>query len=385
VTLRAAIAAIALLLTGCSVGTSEPATQVTDTGAILNGRVFSTETGVDVQFWFRYGTTTAYDRQTPERSLHVPADDSTPLPVAEPLTGLAPWTTYHYQLCTAPPRGGCPAGDQAFTTGPAIAFVSDRAAPVAETGAVWRMDAGGHNPRRLSPARVGDVRNVAASRDGTKLASSTLREIWVMNADGSDAHAVVSGSSLVDHPTWSPDGSRIAYTDSRTGNGDIYLMDADGTDQVRLTSGTGTVEEAASWSPDGSRIAFSDYDPSTFLSRIYTIGVDGTGLTRLSDSAAFDLSPAWSPDGSKIAFHTSPNDIWVMNADGSQRVDLTPTTGADEFSPVFSPDGSRIAFVRIPDGSANRDVWVMKADGTDATQLTRGPEVDLSPSWLAAP
>jgi hypothetical protein len=267
VTLRVGFAGIALLLAGCSAGPPDPPTHVTNTGATLNGRVFSTESDTDVQYWFRYGTTTAYDRQTPERTLHVPAGNQRPLPVSEPLAGLAPWTTYHYQLCAAPPRSGCLQGDRAFTTGPAIVFVSDRAAPTSETGAVWRMDAGGHEPRKLSPAGVGDVRDVAASRDGSKIAFSTLHEIWVMNADGSDAHVVVSGSSLVGAPSWSPDGSRIAFSDTRTGNGDIYLIDADGTHPVRVTSGATTAEEFPSWSPDGSRIAFSDYSESTLPPR----------------------------------------------------------------------------------------------------------------------
>ncbi len=381
--LRAAVAGIALLLAGCAVGTPEPATHVTNTAATLNGRVFSTESDTDVQYWFRYGTTTAYGHQTPERTLHFPAGGQATLAVSEPVAGLAPWTTYHYRLCAAPPRPGCLQGDRVFTTGPAIVFVSDRADPIHEIGAVWRMDAGGHEPRRLSPASVGNVSGVAASRDGTKLAFNTLRQIWVMNADGSGAHVVVSGSSLVGTPSWSPDGSRLAFSDNRTGNGDIYLIDADGTHVVRLTSNSNTEEGSPSWSPDGSRIAFSDFEESTFLSRIYTIGVDGIGLTRLSPDSAYDGTPSWSPDGAKIAFGTSPNDIWVMDSDGSDRVDLTPGTIDSEFSPVFSPDGSRIVFVLIPDGSANRDIWLMKADGTGATRLTDDRAVDLSPAWLA--
>ncbi len=383
-TLRAAVAGIALLLAGCSVGAPDPATHVTNTGATLNGRVFSTESDTDVQYWFRYGTTTAYGHQTPERTLHVPAGNQAPLPVSEPLAGLTTWTTYHYQLCTAPPRSGCLNGDRAFTTGPAIVFVSDRAEPIREIGAVWRMDAGGHDPHRLSPTSVGAVRDVAASPDGSKVAFSTLHEIWVMDADGSHAHAIVTSPSVVGHPSWSPDGSRLALSDHRTGNGDLYLVDADGTDPVRLTSNPDTAEELPSWSPDGTRIAFSDFNSDTVQSRVLTIGVNGTGLTLLTPAGAFDCCPSWSPDGSKIAF-SSPTDIWVMKADGSARVDLTPTAGAEDGSPLFSPDGSRIAFVRVPNGSANPDIWVMKADGTGATRLTDDSAVDLSPAWLTAP
>jgi Tol biopolymer transport system component len=381
VTLRAAVAGIALLLAGCSVGAPDPATHVTNTGATLNGRVFSTESDTDVQYWFKYGTTTAYGHQTPERTLHVPAGNQAPLPVSEPLGGLTTWTTYHYQLCAAPPRSGCLQGDRAFTTGPAIVFVSDRAEQNREIGAIWRMDAGGHEPRRLSPAGVGDVRTASVSRDGSRIAFNTLNELWVMDADGSHAHSIVTSPSIVGIPSWSPDGSRIAFNDGRTGNGDLYLVDADGTDRVRLTSNSTTSEESPSWSPDGTRIAFNDYNADDFLSRIFTIGVNGTGLTLLSSSLAYDVGPSWSPDGSKILFSSDPGDVWVMKADGSARVDLTPASGGG--SAVFSPDGARIAFVRRP--GANSDVWVMKADGTGASQLTDQPPQDLSPTWLVAP
>ena len=376
------MAGIALLLAGCSAGSPGPAEDVTNHSATLTGTVASTESDTDVRYWFPYGLTTAYDHQTPERTVHLPAGSSGGIPVSEPLGGLSKWTTYHYQLCTAPPRPSCLKADRAFTTGPAIVFVSDRAAPTSETGAVWRMDAGGHEPRRLSPSGVGDVEDVAASRHGTKIAFSTLHEIWVMDADGSHAHAIVTSPSIVGHPSWSPDGSRIAFSDHRTGSGDIYLVDADGTDPVRLTSNPDTAEELPSWSPDGTRIAFSDFNSDTVQSRVLTIGVNGTGLTLLSPAGALDCCPSWSRDGSKIAFSSS-TDIWVMNADGSARVDLTPTTGAEEGSPAFSPDGSRIAFVRR--SGANVDVWVMKANGTGATQLTDQPPQDGSPSWLVAP
>ena len=264
-------------------------------------------------------------------------------------------------------------------------FVSDRADPIREIGAVWRMDAGGHDPRRLSPTSVGAVRDVAASPDGSEVAFSTLHEIWVMDADGSHAHAIVTSPSLVGHPSWSPDGSRLAFSDHRTGNGDLYLVDADGTDPVRLTSNPDTAEELPSWSPDGTRIAFSDFNSDTVQSRVLTIGVNGTGLTLLSPAGAFDCCPSWSPDGSKIAVQLGSNRHlghevgWVRprrpHADGRRA------------------GGERRVLARWLEDrvwgrsrrSANSDVWVMKAGGTGATRLTDNSAVDLSPAWLVAP
>jgi hypothetical protein len=99
--------AVLLFVTGCSAGAPAPATDVRDTSATLNGRVFSIQRDTDVQYWFRYGTSTAYDRTTPEQTIHIPAEPSNFEQVSARIDGLTPWTTYHYQLCTAPPRPSC--------------------------------------------------------------------------------------------------------------------------------------------------------------------------------------------------------------------------------------------------------------------------------------
>jgi hypothetical protein len=124
--LRAALLA-GLALTaasGCTIGQPGAATDVVHTSARLNGVAYSNQEDVDVQYWFRYGTTTAYGSTTPERT-HIPADstDDRPHPVWEWLDGLAPDTTYHYQICTAPPRNGCVQSDQTFRTLPESPFV----------------------------------------------------------------------------------------------------------------------------------------------------------------------------------------------------------------------------------------------------------------------
>lgn len=106
------------MATGCSIGEPRPATDVVHTSAKFNGVVYSNQEDVDVQYWFRYGTSTAYGSTTPERTLHIPADstDDRPHPVSEWVDGLEPDTTYHYQICTAPPRNGCVQSDQTFGT-----------------------------------------------------------------------------------------------------------------------------------------------------------------------------------------------------------------------------------------------------------------------------
>lgn len=166
-------------------------------------------------------------------------------------------------------------------------------------------------------------------------------------------------------------------------------MNADGTDVSPLTyfrwPTTPSLAYQPAWSPDGQRIAFvGQHTTSDGGTEIYVINVDGSGLTRLTNSLGDDWRPAWSPDGQKIAFFsfrdaygtTDPgnSEIYVMNSDGSSQTRITynPTIdtnrpGADE-DPTWSPDGRQIAFRSYRDGGI--DIYVMNADGSGVTRLT---------------
>src|SRR5437867_3067492 len=136
---------------------------------------------------------------------------------------------------------------------------------------------------------------------------------------------------------------KIAFTSQRDeGNDEIYVMNADGTAQTRLTNNTAN-DFNPSWSPDGAKIAFtSDKD---FLFEIYVMNPDGTGQTRLTNNTADDDFPSWSPDGTKIAFMSNRDgnlEIYTMNANGTAQTRLTNNT-ANDFTPIWSPDGAKIA------------------------------------------
>ncbi len=146
---------------------------------------------------------------------------------------------------------------------------------------------------------------------------------------------------------------------------------------------------------DGTKITFvSDRDLNNADTmgnvEIYAMNADGSAQTRVTSGSAINLSPSWSPNGTKIVFHSSPGvvrnvmapyKIDTMNADGSDRARLT--INPEDKHPSWSPDGTKIALssVRDDDVSRSLEIYVMNADGSNQTRLTNNPADDTEPSW----
>jgi probable HAF family extracellular repeat protein len=207
-------------------------------------------------------------------------------------------------------------------------------------------------------------------------------EIYVVNADGGNLVRLTSNSAADTNPVWSPDRGKIAFTSLRTGNSDIYVMNADGSNQTRLTTST-AFDAGPAWSPDGTKIAF--WSLRNGNAEIYVMNGDGSSLRRLTSHPGADIQPSWSPDGTRIVFTSNRAgalnpDIYVINEDGSGVTRLTSHVAADD-SPDWSPDGTKIAFTSNRTGLLDFEIWVMGSDGTNPVRLTSKANTSVRPCW----
>ena len=245
---------------------------------------------------------------------------------------------------------------------------------------------------RLTDNTAIDDVTPAFSPDGRRIAfvaGGAFSDIYTMSTDGSGITNITNTETQDEvYPAWSPDGTKIAFVRF----GDVYVSNVDGTEERRLTDGTVVGRRGGdfepSWSPDGSKIVFWRYELTNDRFDLFVVNADGTGERRLLTSPPPDTctrtSPDWSPDGTEVLFKYGCRaaGIYVVDADGTDQKRLRASMIGGE--PAWSPDGTKIAFIDV--AGDFYDLYVMNADGTNPVNVTNTPEVDeSSPTWQPLP
>jgi Tol biopolymer transport system component len=273
---------------------------------------------------------------------------------------------------------------------------------------------------------------ITSTRDNpTGLPLLNQGEIYLINPDGTDPQRLTNNTYGDSFPMLSPDGKTIVFDSNRLtadsgqplNTSDLFVMDADGTNQVLLTRGS-----SATWSPESNFIAFhasasyyesggedtgtptrtdpgaATTDSDLFVANVHALAAVhdvriktqlATNITntpdQIEDDPDWSASPTTAPGGQSIVFTSHPvtdhpvlsnqAEIYVINPDGTGRLQLT-FNDYEERGPSWSPDGTQILFsARIGGGSADFEICVMNADGSGFQQLTDNTVPDLTASW----
>ena len=320
------------------------------------------------------------------------------------------------------PRGTDPT---LTTEAPAASAVSHTELPAWATGTIafMRKDPAGNwqpwtacadlsNARQLPTPKGHSAGWMAWSPDGSRIAFNANDEdasptsededtwdIYTMKPDGTDVRLLTRSVGLEGDPGWSPDGTRIAFDSTEPGKQGIWTMNAaDGGDKRRIAvlPADATTDYGPRFSPDGRRIVFTRNSTENDAG-LWTMSVDGSGLTRITPPSIAPWKADWAPDGSVILFDAVssgfPNrSLWVVRPDGSglRTLTLPPPAGHEDGfqDPAWSPDGTHIIAVHgsIDAGAFTGDgLATMDADGSDPTYLASGWGHEHKPAWTSAP
>jgi TolB protein len=253
---------------------------------------------------------------------------------------------------------------------------------------IWMMDYDGANQHALTHLGAISI-GPRVAPDNSRIAFSSLDKngfqikVYSLLLGRIVAFSSVGGTNL--SPAWAPGGQQLAFSSSRTGDPEIWISDPAGSLAHRITSFAGP-DVSPTWNPKtGAQIAW--ISGRTGLPQVYIMDADGSGVVRMTDGG-YASSPSWSPNGQFLAFAwdrkygpgaPGGQDIYVMEIATKKWIQLTHEIGRCDF-PSWSPDGRHIVFANDPDGRAEHTrVMSMLADGTQKRALT-GAGADM-PNW----
>ena len=265
-----------------------------------------------------------------------------------------------------------------------IYFVSSRTG----TKEIWAMDYDGQNQHQIT--HLGSISmSPHISPDGSRVAFESLeRNGWAIRMYSLELGRMVSfpaggGGGTNQSPAWSSDGTKIAFSSSRSGDPEIWVADANGGNLHKLTAFRGP-DVSPTWNPR-TNTQLSWVSGRTGLPQIYIMDQDGANIQRLTDGG-YAISPSWAPNGAMLTFSWNRKygpgapggqDIYVMDIASKRWLQLTHDAGSNDF-PSWAPDGRHIVFERQIGG--HTQIWTMLGDGTEQHQLTHVGN-NFMPDW----
>ncbi len=207
-------------------------------------------------------------------------------------------------------------------------------------------------------------------------------DIYIMNADGSNQINLTNNSAEDNYPVVSLDGSRVLFESNRDGNWEVYVMNSDGSDQRRLTNTPTSDDRLPTWSPDGQQVAFISDEDGDY--EIFIMNADGTNRRQLTFNQMREGHMSWSVND-QLVYNAGPTgssswEIYTMDADGQNQRQLTDNSISD-WAPEWSPDGRFILYLSLI--GTDPAIFIMNADGSNSQLLYNSPNYDWGADWTA--
>lgn len=205
-------------------------------------------------------------------------------------------------------------------------------------------------------------------------------DIYIMNADGSNQINLTNNSAEDNYPVVSLDGSQVLFESNRDGNWEVYVMNSNGSSQRRLTNAPASDDRLPTWSPDGQQVAFISNEDGDY--EIFIMNADGTNRQQLTFNQMREGHMSWSVNN-QLVYNAGPTgssswEIYTMDATGQNQRQLTNNSVSD-WAPEWSPDGRFILYLSLI--GTDPAIFIMNADGSNSQLLHNSPNYDWGADW----